>query len=133
MCYLCEGPQWTGKIRGPVLEQVKQELGLKWPVRIQINKNMPSSHRGRAKIEAGVFEHLIQLSPDMTVLESTFTLLHELRHCHQYELGVNKTGTHNTVIRALRFANDTYGYKDNPFEVDANNFAKKWEHLNLTF
>lgn len=135
MCEMCDKwerikaqdpREWTGQISQEVLGEVISELDIKWPVRIKPaflmetrdgkvmgQCRVPKSHEPRV--------HDIEITRGISVGEATHTLLHELRHAKQHEVEDPDQQYANYVL-----FNRTFGYEDNPYEVEAEEFADKY-------
>lgn len=119
---------WKARIDEHELERVKTHLGIRSPVEVE---DIPESGdscpcgngcpvedglRGRHAFRDG--RHLIQVRAGLDARRANMTLLHELKHAAQNEeLGHEKATVLYNVAELL------YGYTDNPFEQDAEDFA----------
>lgn len=102
------------------LAVAKQELGLVKPVHVQVKDSQKLGHgrsevRGQtARLQNG--EHLVLVRDDLSPEGATFILWHELAHCRQVE-------RHRFYRWRYRLANKLVGYRNNPFEREANKIA----------
>lgn len=136
MCRMCDifktpGPEWTGKMNWDQVDRIKEELDLTWPLTIEVRDDLPEHEAGRTKVN-DEHKHLIHLNSNNTVRQSNFVLLHELRHCYQHE-DASRKGQGNQRDDYM-LMNLLFGYENNPFELDANDFAFDWhERVQLTY
>lgn len=124
MCEKCEfpGPPWKGKLSKKELRRLCESprLKIKDPVRIRRGGTPEDSigtYDGGHYMETG--EHLVSISPRLSKVAANKCIVHELTHAAQKERD-------GAVVATLMYslAENLYGYRDNPFEVEARENAE---------
>lgn len=87
--------------------------------------NRRGTHYARSKPNP---HHLIILNPHRSAEKTNLTLLHEIAHAFQ---GEKLCPDDHTKFHDRHYAGK--GYKSNPFEIHAKQFAKEFEHIKLVY
>lgn len=109
-----------------VVDRASEHLGLRCPVEfLAYYGPFPGTDPGRLgdqRMNRLGTKHLVRVRLDGP--RPLHTLLHELRRCWQSE----KLGNREQKRRYFQ-ANGLFGYRNNPFEIDANQWADTVEEV----
>ena len=122
-CSIADDCGWN--IDTDALGTFLQEIGVKLPMRIRTHGRCVK-RRGTHYARKG--HHLIILNPYRSVKDTNKTLLHEIAHAFQ---GEKLCPDDHTKFYKLHYRGN--GYKGNPWEIHAKEFAEEFAHIRLVY